>query len=80
MSLIASVRNYQGETFLPESVKNLFNFLLKLLIKVQKLALQRHVKPGPFTGKELNIFLHFHFTPAQGTSKLIKMVPKILGQ
>ena len=52
VDMIAAVKKYENEPFLPKVVKDLFNFMLKLFSKVQKLASERFVKPEDFTELE----------------------------
>ena len=52
MRIPARIKEFENCTFLPEPVKNLFESMLELLSKMQKLAAERFVKSGIFDAKE----------------------------
>ena len=52
MRILAKIKEFENCTFLPEPVKNLFESMLELLSKMQKLATERFVKSGVFDAKE----------------------------
>ena len=52
MRILAKIKEFENCTFLPEPVKNLFESMLELLSKMQKLAAERFVKSGVFDAKE----------------------------
>ena len=52
MRILAKIKEFENCTFLPEPVKNLFESMLELLSKMQKLPTERFVKSGVFDAKE----------------------------
>lgn len=52
MAMIESVRKYEKVTFLPESITNLLNLLLKLYSQGSKMASRRHVETDVFNHPE----------------------------
>ena len=52
IEIISKIIKYEKAEFLPEPVRGIFEFMLKLLNQVQKLATLRHVPAKKYIGKE----------------------------
>ena len=52
IEIISKIIKYEKAEFLPEPVRDIFEFMLKLFNQVQKLATLRHVPAKKYIGKE----------------------------
>ena len=52
VAMMSAVVKYEKDNCLPGPVKDLFNYMLKLLSQVQKLASERYVMPEPYKDDE----------------------------
>ena len=77
VNMMAAVRKYENETFLPKPIESLFNYMIDLYAKVHKTANERFVKAGSYEAEEPPTEF-FPGLPLHSEQKLFKVDSKEL--